>query len=172
MDDRYNLPSLAIANFLFQRLTLTDYNLAFLVCGILAGSYAADRLNRLFVIACGCVGIMLLSYPIYLNLFMHNWHQALILFILFSFVSGCVIGPLPAALSALFPIPFRCSSVSFCYNIAFLIFGGAGPFINYSLIHITHNTITPMWFVMLASATTLITILIIYTKDLLTNTKA
>ena len=101
--------------------------------------YLSDRIKSKYLLGCSIVLIIILTFPAYYGM---SWQDdpKIIWFSLIAidFLSGLIIGIVPAVLASIFKPNYRSNGVSISYNFAFAIFGGLTPIIVTSLIKYTH----------------------------------
>jgi MHS family proline/betaine transporter-like MFS transporter len=119
----------------------------------------SDRIGRrpLFIISAG--GYALLAYPGFLLASSGGVVLALITQLVLVILLAMYAGPGPAVYAELFPTRVRYTALSVGYNIPVAIFGGFAPFIAQWLIGATGSAIAPAFYVIFASAVTLITMI-------------
>jgi MHS family proline/betaine transporter-like MFS transporter len=61
-------------------------------------------------------------------------------------------------MAELFPPRIRSGAIAIPYNIAVSLFGGTAPYIATWLIAATHQPLSPAYYIMLAAAITLVTV--------------
>ncbi|WP_158888198.1 glycine betaine/L-proline transporter ProP [Amycolatopsis anabasis] len=119
---------------------------------IVIGGRASDRFGRKPVMMTGCLGFLVLSYP--LMLLVHDGG------VLLTFLGLLGLGLLlltfeismPAALPALFPTAIRYGALSVAFNVSVSLFGGTTPLVMQSLIAGTGHDYWPAWYMMIAAA--------------------
>ena len=118
--------------------------------------WLSDVVGRKPVFISGALGLLLMSYPLFLMLESTRFSQILFAaVILMLFVAICT-PPFITTISELFPTQHRYSGVSLGYNIANAIFGGTTPLIATALISLTGNALAPCWYLMALSCLVLI----------------
>jgi len=148
---------------------IVDFGLVFLVVFISVAGFISDIIGRRVVVLCGSIGLVVLAYPIY---YLYGRHDLVLIYsgeFLLSVVSGCVIGPLPALLVALFPVGVRYSAISLSYNFSFLLFGGLVPFAGLLLMRVTHDVISPYWFLVFSGGVSFVSVFLWVVVDGLTQ---
>ncbi|SED41816.1 MFS transporter, MHS family, proline/betaine transporter [Amycolatopsis tolypomycina] len=119
---------------------------------IMVGGRITDHVGRKPVMMAGCLGFLVLSWP--LMLLVHD--GGLVLTFLGLMGLGllllCFEVSMPAALPALFPTAIRYGALSIAFNISVSLFGGTTPLVMQSLISATGHDFWPAWYLMAAGA--------------------
>jgi MHS family proline/betaine transporter-like MFS transporter len=118
---------------------------------IMVGGRITDKVGRKPVMMAGCLGFLVLSYPLRL---VHTGS------LLLTFLGLMGLGLLlltfevsmPAALPALFPTAIRYSALSLAFNVSVSLFGGTTPLVTQALITATGDDYWPAWYMMIAAA--------------------
>lgn len=117
---------------------------------IVFGGRITDRVGRKPVMMAGCLGFVVLSWP--LMLLVHD--GGLILTFLGLMGLGilllCFEVSMPSALPALFPTAIRYGALSIAFNISVSLFGGTTPLVMQGLISATGHDYWPAWYLMAA----------------------
>ncbi len=120
----------------------------------------SDKVGRRPIMLVAAFGLLVSCWPL---LFWLSTHPGVVNLILAQIVISVLIaafsGPAPAAMAELYPPAMRSTGLSIAYNLAVTIFGGFAPFITTWLILQTGSSLAPAWYVMLAAAISLITLL-------------
>lgn len=127
----------------------------------------SDKIGRKPVMVGSALGILVLSYPLFLML--HSGVPAWEIAgdICFTLLIGASLGPMPAVLAELFPREVRYSAAAFSYNLPVAIFGGTAPLVATYLIAETGNDYSPAYYLMVLAAFGLVALLSMpETKDL------
>lgn len=103
----------------------------------------SDRVGRKPVLSAGCLGVGVLSYPLFLLLSAENLLYALGAQAIFAIGLAMLFAPLPATLVELFPTRVRLTAMSIGYNLGFSIFGGTAPLAATYLIKETGSNLAP-----------------------------
>ena len=113
----------------FNLLTMVSYTLSTIVFG-----YLSDKINKLYIILLGAVGIFVSVTP-----FIHSLESGFssLIFIM-SLLLGAFIGMTEGTLNPIvaetFPTNIRATSVAFCWNFTAIAFGGVAPILSMWLI--------------------------------------
>ena len=130
--------------------------LAFVVAVPFMGALS-DRIGRRPLFIASCVGYIVLAYPMFLLASTGVPAYAFIAQLVLVLLLTLYAGPGPAVYCELFPTQVRYTALSVGYNIPVAIFGGFAPFIATWLIQSTGNPLSPAFYVIAASAATLVT---------------
>ena len=117
----------------------------------------SDRLGRLPIATVAIVAILISTRPLFAWLIATPTVE-LLLFVqaIIGVLIAAYAGAIPALISELFPIRVRTTAVSTSYSLAVAIFGGFAPFVIAWLIDITGSNLAPSYYVMFASAVSLV----------------
>ena len=129
---------------------------AFVLTVPLAGALS-DRVGRRPLIIASSAGYLVLAYPMFMLASTGIPAYALLAQLVLVLLLAVYAGPAPALYCELFPTRIRYTALSVGYNIPVAIFGGFAPFIATWLISSTGNILAPAYYVMVASAMTLVT---------------
>jgi len=119
----------------------------------------SDRTGRRPLMIASCVGLVVLTYPLFLLIAQGSFLSVLLAQLAFAVVVSLYIGPVAAAIVEMFPTRVRYSSLGISYNISVAVFGGTAPFIATFLISWTGNDLAPALYLIAAAVVTLIAIL-------------
>jgi MFS transporter, MHS family, proline/betaine transporter len=81
-----------------------------------------------------------------------------------SLVKAGYSGVLPSQLAELFPTAVRGIGVSLSFALAVTIFGGFTPFVATSLIAVTHNSLSPSFYIMFTAALSLLALVFVHRR--------
>jgi MFS transporter, MHS family, proline/betaine transporter len=116
----------------------------------------SDKIGRPPLMIGFAAAILFASYPALALLAAHPDGTSLLLVqLLFAILIAGFTGPAPAAMAELYPAEVRSTGLSVAYNFAVTIFGGFAPFIATWLIARTGDPLSPAWYVTLAAAISL-----------------
>lgn len=142
---------------------LTSYGatfLGFVVCFAFIGPFGmlSDRIGRRPVMALGCVGFIVLTYPTLILMSAGSFWAAAGAMAILGICLAAVDGAINAAMAELFPTNLRFASMALAYNIAVSLFGGLTPYISSWLIASTGNKFAPAFWLMIAGAISLLAV--------------
>ncbi|WP_321885774.1 MFS transporter [Burkholderia cenocepacia] len=127
-----------------QLATILCCVLQFGVC--LWAGHLSDRYGRRAIMLPACVAYALFAYPLFERLITTpSFINLLIAQGVTNLFLGFISGPMPAALSELFPVEIRSSGVGLVYNVVGAVFGGLSPAIITWLIVVTGDNASPAW---------------------------
>ncbi|MBS0639577.1 MAG: MFS transporter, partial [Proteobacteria bacterium] len=109
----------------------------------------ADRVGWRKVMACGAIGLILYSWPMFWMLTQKELWLAYVAEIGFAVLEACYAGPLPAMLAMQFRPEVRCTAASVSYGLAMATLGGTAPMIVVYLIARTGYMTAPAWYMIL-----------------------
>ncbi len=111
----------------------------------------SDRMGRVKMLRVAALATLILAYPIFFLLSLHQWLSAILAFGLLIILMGLIIGIYPAILVELFPTALRYSGYALVYNIGFALFAGLSPLVATYLIHHFHLVTAPAICLMVSS---------------------
>ncbi len=121
----------------------------------------ADRVCPARVMNWVAAGTLVLGVPLFILL---NQSPNLVTMIGIELVLGVLgaayFAPLPAIMSAMFPVQIRTTGLSLGYNIGVTVFGGFAPFILTFLISTTGSLLVPGYYVVAIAALSLASIVV------------
>jgi MHS family proline/betaine transporter-like MFS transporter len=109
--------------------------------------WLSDRIGGLIIIGGAALAYTLLVYPLF-NMLIHSPGVATLAGVVgvSAVLVSASFGPLPALISAFFPIEIRTTAISIGYNFAAAIFGGFAPFVGTWLVRATGDLIAPTYY--------------------------
>lgn len=145
-------------------LQLNSYSLSVFVIAAPCFAALSDRFGRRLILIGAAVATMLFTYP--LVWMMHHPDNSMILAGSFglAIIVAAYAGPVPAALTEMFPANIRVSAVSIGYNLVYAVFGGTTPMVAVWLIQKEHNDLAFAWYIVAAAAVSLVFVLFIREK--------
>ncbi len=115
--------------------------------------HLSDRHGRVRIMLIAAVLLLLTVYPMFLCLVSRPTLGMLLgVEMLFGLLMTAYFAPVPAILSELFPTRTRTTGLSVSYNTSVTLFGGFAPFILTWLISVTHDKLSPSYYLLFAAA--------------------
>ncbi len=124
----------------------TTCSLAVLVFSLPFAAYVSDRIGRRPVMLAGALATILFIVPLYQMLQSLDFAQVLLAQIGMTLISSAVMGPVPAAITEMFPARTRFSSLSIGYNASLAMFGGTAPMVAGLLMRQTGDASSPAYY--------------------------
>lgn len=119
-----------------------------------------DRFGRLTVLTTGCVGYVLLAYPILLTMSQASGLLVIgLVYLVFMVLNAALQVPAFPLFTELFPRAVRYTGVSLGFNIGTIVAGGTAPYIAAQLVASTGNPVSPAYWVMGVAVVGLLTAL-------------
>jgi MFS family permease len=154
----YAARALGVAMFDSQIATIVGCLVQFVFVFVAAG--LSDRYGRRAVLMPATIAYVLLAYPLFAYLIANpSFTTLLVVQCVANVILGFISGPLPAALSELFPTRIRSSGIGIVYNVVGAIFGGLGPFLITTLLAVTGDKASPAYW---AAATGIVGLIAVY----------
>jgi MHS family proline/betaine transporter-like MFS transporter len=133
-------------------LSVTIGGSVFMVLSPVVGRLSDRWGHRRFLMWSAAV-IFITAYPMFSYILRTPTLGALTLFsVLAGIFSACYTGPLLAALAELFPSRVLSTGISVSYNLSVTVFGGFAAFFITLMISLTHSSLSPAFYMMLAAA--------------------
>ncbi len=126
----------------------TTCSLGVLVFSLPFAAYISDRIGRRPVMLAGALSTLLFIVPLYKMLQSLDFAQVVTAQIAMTLISSAVMGPVPAAITEMFPARTRFSSLSVGYNTSLAVFGGTAPMVAGLLMRQTGNPTSPAYYLM------------------------
>lgn len=123
--------------------TLNTLTLILLIVLDVFFGWFSDKVGRKSLMLIGAMGLMCLSYPLYVMIAQGSFFAVIIAQIIFTVLAASFQGPLMALTLDLIPVPIRYSLGSLGYNLAYSVFGGTAPLAAIYLISKTSNVAIP-----------------------------
>jgi MHS family proline/betaine transporter-like MFS transporter len=118
----------------------------------------ADRFGRLRVLTAGCVGYVLLAYPILLVMSQASGLLVIgLMYLVFMVLNAALQVPAFPLFTELFPRAVRYTGVALGFNIGTIVAGGTAPYIAAQLVASTGNPVSPAYWVMGVAVVGLVT---------------
>ncbi len=141
-------------SFLATTIALASYIGFIFLTGL-----ASDRFGRKRMLITASVLFMLLTVPAFMLLDTGNFLVIVLVQILLGGMLTLNDGTLPSFLAELFPTKVRYSGFAVSFNLSNALFGGTAPFMATLLIGITQSKLAPGWYLVAASAVSLMAVL-------------
>lgn len=143
---------------LAHALLLNSINLLLFTCLIPLMAHFSDCIGRKPIFLIGAIALLVLAYPLYA---MMQWQGSSLYVIIPTLVLGlflsCIIGPIAAILSELYPAMVRATGIGFAYNVSFAVFGGLAPFFVTVLSH-SSSAAFPAFYLMATSVISIVAV--------------
>ncbi|MFE1400739.1 MFS transporter [Nocardiopsis dassonvillei] len=118
----------------------------------------ADRFGRLRVLTAGCVGYVLLAYPILLVMSQSSGLLVIgLMYLVFMVLNAALQVPAFPLFTELFPRAVRYTGVALGFNIGTIVAGGTAPYIAAQLVASTGDPVSPAYWVMGVAVVGLVT---------------
>jgi MHS family proline/betaine transporter-like MFS transporter len=135
--------------------------LATIILSIFVSATLGDVINRVKIYKAGCIGCMILAYPLFHSMHSFGFYDFsfaghLTLLILFATCLGCCFGPRPIILVTAFPVRVRFTAIALLFSLGNGIFGGTAPLIATFMVEKTGIMEMPAVMILFAGTLTLI----------------
>jgi MFS family permease len=121
------------------------------------GGWLSDKVGRKPVVMIGTIATLLVSFPaFYAIIHLRSGLALLVTAAVLGALTGILGPPILTALTEALPKNIRSSAVSIIYALTIALFGGTTPFMITWIIAATGNPFAPAWFLVIASAVTLV----------------
>ena len=119
----------------------------------------SDRFGRKPLLITGCIGMIVLAYPLFVMLSQESIPLDLLGQLGFALFLTMVWGPFPAMLVEQFPTRVRVTGISLGYNLGWALFGGTTPLLATYLIKETGSKLIPSVYLITSGIVSLVTFL-------------
>ncbi len=126
----------------------TTCSLGVLVFSLPFAAYVSDRIGRRPVMLAGAVSTLLFVLPLYEMMQTLDFGTVVLAQIGMTLIASAIMGPVPAAITEMFPARTRFSSLSIGYNASLAAFGGTAPMIAGLLVRQTGVLVSPAYYLM------------------------
>ena len=128
---------------IFLNLTvLSVYSFSILLFG-----WISDFIDKRKLLLVACTLVAVLIYPLFQIIMLGSILPQFMAQISISFLVGMILGPFSAILPEQFPAAIRYSGLSVTLNFSAAFFGSSAPIICGWIIHITHNVLSPAFYI-------------------------
>lgn len=144
------------------RDTAMDINIAciFIMCVLPIGfAMLSDRIGRKPMLIAGGIGVIVLTYPLFMLIDNSAVLPVLLGQIGFAVLFSWIYGANPAAQTEVAPRHVRATVLTMSTNIAMAVFGGTMPMVAAYLVHRTHDDFAPAYYLMGLGVLSLIAVL-------------
>jgi MHS family proline/betaine transporter-like MFS transporter len=142
-----------------RALDINTINMVILLLLIPVAGALSDRIGRKPLLIVTTVGTLLLAWPLFWMMHHRDFTVILLGQMGFAVLVGIFLGAIPAAMVETLPARVRCSALSIGYNLCLGILGGTTPLVVTYLIARSHNDLSPAFYLMIAAAVSLATVL-------------
>lgn len=112
------------------------------------GGLASDLWGRKRVLVVSQLAFVVVAYPLFTITDHGLLVPALVCQLVFAVLMAGVQGPMPAAMTEMFPAKTRFSGVAIGYNVSLAVFGGTAPLVCTWLIRATGDVAAPAYYLM------------------------
>lgn len=132
----------------------------FLLCVLPPGfAILSDRIGRKPILISGTIGIIVLSYPLFMLLDNSTLAPVLLGQVGFAILFSWIYGANPAAETEVAPRQVRATVLTIASNVSMAVFGGTMPMVAAWLVHRTGDDYTPAYYLIGLAVLTLLAVL-------------
>ncbi|GAA4535128.1 MFS transporter [Pseudonocardia xishanensis] len=148
------------------QMSFVESSVLALVTGLVAGlsmplfGALSDRVDRRPVLLAGTIGVVVLSYPMYMLISL-GFGGGLVALLVAGVLIGVVGGPMPAFLSERFRTRNRAAGVSLTYALTVAIFGGTAPYLITAIADATGDPLSAAYYTLGCGVISLVGLLLI-----------
>lgn len=139
-------------------LTVNTINMVLLVIIVPLLGFISDKIGRKPLLIIGCLGFVLLSYPLFSLMQSKTFVAILLAQFGFTVFVACLFAVIPATVVEMVKTKIRYTAISLPYNVSSALFGGIMPLVATFLIHQTTNLASPSFYLILAGIVTIFTV--------------
>jgi MHS family proline/betaine transporter-like MFS transporter len=136
----------------------TTFTLAGLLLVIPFYGMLSDRFGRRPVMMFGCVGLVVLTYPLFLMFDGGSYPMVVSAHVILGALFGAYLPISICALTEVFPTRVRYGGFSIGYNLSAAAFGGSAPYFATWLVEATGDTLSPAYYLIAASIVSLVAV--------------
>jgi len=140
-------------------LGINTLNMVILLAMMPIAGGLSDRLGRKPLLIAGSLGLFLFAWPMFWLMHHPTPWAALTGQAVFAVLSALFMAVVPATMVEAFPSKVRCTAIAVGYNISLGVIGGTVPMVATYLIERTRDDLSPAYYLMAASAVSLVTVL-------------
>ncbi|MFN3006481.1 MFS transporter [Mycolicibacterium wolinskyi] len=145
----------AAESFTASTICMAVVALCIPVAGLLS-----DRVGRKPVMILGAAGLIALAWPALVLMTLGNAVLAVLAMVVLGLPLAAYDGAVNASMAELFPSRIRTGAIAIPYNIVVSLLGGTAPYIAAWLTAVSGYTPAPAFYLMLAAAITLVTVIV------------
>lgn len=134
-----------------QSLLSNFFSYILLVIFIPIMGHLSDKYGRKRFLLVSCLGFAVLTYPLFVLASSGSFLTLVFVQLVLGLFLSMFSGPGVAFIAEIFPTNVRYSTLSIGYNIITAIFGGMAPFIATYLVSVTHNNLSPSFYVIVSA---------------------
>lgn len=141
-----------------RRAALLMTCLSFLAIAILVPLVGklADRVGARQLYGLGCLGFLVMAYPIFYLLSLHTLKSILVAEVMLCVLLALVAGSVFPLLIKNFPVNVCYTGVGIAFNLAMTVFGSIAPIVAITLVNYTGSSTAPCWYLLISAAVSLI----------------
>jgi len=135
-----------------EALNINTVNLALTLLVLPLGGALSDRVGRRPVLIVSSLGILLLSWPLFVLMHHPDFWRMLVGQLGLTLLLGSFLGTIPVTAVEAYPPRVRCTAVSVGYNVTLGLLGGITPMVATWLVGISRDDMSPAYMLMAAAA--------------------
>lgn len=116
----------------------------------------ADRVGAMRLYGVGCLGFVVMAYPIFYLLSLHYLVAIIVAELILCTLLSLIAGSIFPLLIKNFPVNVRYTGVGIAFNVAMTFFGSIAPIVAITLVRYTGESTAPFWYLLVSAVVSLL----------------